>query len=256
MTIWKLRYLGKVSFLRRSVKFIFSLWYKNERKVKIKRGPLKGCYWICHKQHQFWMPLGVYETETANWLKFHMKEDTVFFDLGANAGYFTLLGGRQVGSGSVIAFEPVPSNVSVIEANIRANNLTNCVVEGVAISDFGGEAQFSLERNNANSHLSELQVSHMRSSCAEKIDVKTMTLDAFVSQAHVKPDLIKIDVEGAEMKVLRGAEGILREYKPTCLISTHSSDLFHACLNFMLALDYKVECLNNFEHELCCYPND
>lgn len=94
MNLWHLRKLEKINFLKKFIKLIFSLWYYHGRIIKIRRGPLRNMQWVCHKEAQFWLPLGLYEKETAAWLVNHISSGNTFVDIGANFGYFTLLGSK------------------------------------------------------------------------------------------------------------------------------------------------------------------
>ena len=159
-TLWSFSYLGRISFLRKLTVFFFSCWFWSGRVIKIRRGPNKGFKWVCCKEHQFWMPLGRFEEETSNWLKSQLKPGMTFIDIGANAGYFTLLGSRAVRTGKVIAFEPVPINFETIKGHLKTNRINNTKVESYAISDKKGEVKFIIEENNPNSHLEDIELSH------------------------------------------------------------------------------------------------
>lgn len=176
MDLWQLQKLGKVQLARHAVISFFSKIYRDGRIIKIRRGPLKDLFWSCCTKHQFWMPLGLYEKQTAAWLVNQLKDCMTFLDIGANAGYFTLLGSKCVGKGSVIAFEPVPLNVETINKHIAANNISNTAVENIALSDRSGTCDFIIEKNNANSHLSDIDISHAISSAHTRIKVPLMTL--------------------------------------------------------------------------------
>jgi len=201
------------------------------------------------------MPLGLYEPETAAWLCNQIRNDMTFLDIGSNAGYFTLLGSKCVGEGgNTISFEPIPLNCTIIEAHLQANKINNVRLERLAISDIKGEVKFTVEKNNANSHISDVIITHAESDLREVLIVKTLTLDEYIKTHKIKPDVIKIDVEGAEVAVLRGALESLRVYKPTCIISLHSKECHDGCIEILNSLGYRLETLAGFEHELCCYP--
>lgn len=103
--MWKLRYLGKIDFLRKFVKVIAKKIFYNGRVITIPFGPLSWFKWVCNEDHQFWMPLGFYEKETTEWLINTISNDDIFFDVGSNSGYFSLLGSKCVGKlGKVISF--------------------------------------------------------------------------------------------------------------------------------------------------------
>lgn len=255
MNIWQFRKLGKLSFLRSLAKVTFSIIYWDSRTISIKRGPLKNYSWVCNKAHQFWMPLGLYETQTATILGKYLQKGMTFIDIGANAGYFVLLGSKCVGeNGKVVAFEPVTLNIKSINANISINKLENVIVEGAVLSDKEGMVSFTVEANNANSHISEMNITHAVSKELEVIMVKSMKLDDYVLNQNIHVDVIKMDVEGAEVSVLRGSINTLKTHKPVCVVSTHSKECFDGCVKVFEQCGYKIEKIGGFEHELLCYP--
>ena len=254
-SLWSLRWLGKSAVVRHSVKAAFRLWYRHGSEHRIARGPIAGMRWYCHRHHQFWMPLGVYEAETAQWISDALQPGMCFFDVGANAGYFTLLGSRCVTTtGRVEAFEPVPDNIDVVQRQIALNDLNNVHLRNVALAAETGTAEFVVERVNANSHLGSVQLTHAREDATDRLSVQTQTMDEFVQSHGCAPDVIKIDVEGAEMHVLNGATETLREARPLLLVSTHSASLKEECRALLEASGYRVSTLATFEHELVAEP--
>lgn len=95
--MWNLRFLGRIRPLRLFVAFVFTKYFGRKWRI-IKRGPLSGLLWKCHPGRQFWMPLGIYEKQTAEWLLSNLSAKSVFLDVGSNYGYFTLMAARIVGS--------------------------------------------------------------------------------------------------------------------------------------------------------------
>ena len=256
MIFWKLRGLGKISIIRHIVKGIFSMVYWNGRTVTIKRGPLRNYKWVCHKDHQFWMPLGSYESETASWLEKQIHEGMTFIDIGAIAGYFVLLGSSCVGNnGLTLAFESVPVNHSTINAHLEVNAISNVKLEGMVISDTNGEVEFTIEDNNANSHISDIDISHAISSVREVLKVKSIRLDDYLDKNNLRADVMKIDTEGAEVSVLKGATATLKKDKPICIVSVHSQECRDGCIDILQDCGYRIEKLEGFEQELCCFPN-
>lgn len=76
-----------------------NLLYPDGKIVTIKRGPLSGCRWQRFRCHQAWMAMGLYEPHVAKLIGEILQLGDVFYDVGANAGYFTLVGARRVGGG-------------------------------------------------------------------------------------------------------------------------------------------------------------
>ena len=66
--MWYFRRLGRIVYLRRFIKWLFGLYFYDGRVIKIIFDPIKGFKWFCSNAHQFWMPLGLYEKETTEWL--------------------------------------------------------------------------------------------------------------------------------------------------------------------------------------------
>ncbi|MBK1646841.1 hypothetical protein CKO25_19825 [Thiocapsa imhoffii] len=253
--MWNLRYLGKSKPLRSVVKKAFSLLFYNGRVIKIRRGPLKGLTWKCSTHQQFWMPLGIYEKETASWLLSQLSEGGVFFDVGANYGYFTLMGGSVVGDGGkVFSFEPIPTNSQIIKEMAMMNGFAHVKIVPVAVSEAAGTVEFAVETNNANSHIASFELPHASSNVLETVSVQTISLDEFCEENTVFPEVIKCDVEGAEVAVLSGAKMLLEKKKSKWIISTHSKELEERCRKIMEEADYFVEGLEGFHHELLCVP--
>jgi len=150
------------------------------------------------------------------------KPGMTFFDVGANLGMYSVLAGKRVGpSGRVHAFEPTPALVSKLKQQLALNSLHNVTVNETAISSETGTAQFFLAEASVNNCLSS------SSDSDRAIFVRTITLDEYVHKqgiAHV--DLMKVDVEGAEVQVLLGAKKLLSASDaPTIMMEVCSSPL-------------------------------
>ncbi len=177
INFWNLRGLGKSAILRKIVKFYFQLYFRSGHIHKIKRGPLAGKNWLAHKEHPFWMSLGLFEQETADWLKSCLHPGMIFFDIGANAGYFTLMASDIVGGeGRCVAFEPVPLNCKVLARNLEINKIDNVQIEQFAISNCSGEVMFTIEKNNVTSHMKDINIEHAVSNPKDDIKVSCIVL--------------------------------------------------------------------------------
>jgi FkbM family methyltransferase len=139
-----------------------------------------------------------------------INEGDVVFDCGAHHGFMAILLSRWTGNtGAVLAFEPIPNNANTIRANVELNRIHNIVVEEKAIGDGAGWAFFSLSA----------QPRMTPESRAEYRVVKT-SLDAY---AQLKPHLLVLDVEGAELEALHGAREILRRH-PKLVIQVYPGE--------------------------------
>jgi FkbM family methyltransferase len=146
------------------------------------------------------------ECYTEAFLKKHVKPGDVFLDIGANIGYFTRLVSKLVGdAGTVHAFEPMPKALRVLRKNTAA--LRNVVLHDIAVSDCQGVSNFTVRRNGDMSSLGD------HADSASVISVKTDKLDNVLKRL-TKVDWIKIDVEGYEYEVLKGAVDLIASTNP------------------------------------------
>ena len=131
----------------------------------------------------------------------HLRPGMTFIDVGANKGDFTLLAARLTGpSGRVISIEPEPENHSVLQRSIELNDYANITVLQVAMSDRDGTADLQIG-STSGSHTLSPEFNGLRA-----VSVPTRTLDAVVADHRLASvDMIKIDVQGLELAVLRGA---------------------------------------------------
>lgn len=154
---------------------------------------------------------GRYEPGTIHIFQRLCPSGGVVVDVGANLGLYALLAARRVGpTGRVIAIEPDPRSVSYLRHNILANGFPHIIqVEPVAAGDHLGTAPLYLDPDYA-ARSSTNSGHHAHSST---VDVPLRTLDHLL-QGTSRLDLIKLDVEGAEMPVLRGARYVLERFRP------------------------------------------
>jgi FkbM family methyltransferase len=145
-----------------------------------------------------------------------LRPGDVFFDVGANVGFFAMLAARIVGpTGSAVAFEPVPANVAQVRANARRNQLDNVTVLELAVGATDGSATLSLAAHPGGAALASAAPPP---DPIGSIDVAVASIDALVSAGRIPPpDVVKVDVEGAEEDVLRGMATTLREHRPVVL---------------------------------------
>lgn len=150
------------------------------------------------------------ELTTEMFKKVVKKGDTVV-DLGANIGYFSLLAARLVGSeGKVYAFEPEPMNYELLLKNIELNGYDNIVPVPKAVSNVSGTIRFFLHSKDTGAH-TIYQPLHGEREFKESIEVQAVTLDEFFKGKEHPIDVIKVDVEGAEVAVLLGMDRIIRQ---------------------------------------------
>jgi FkbM family methyltransferase len=154
--------------------------------------------------------MGTYEAYETELFCQSIKPHMTIVDVGANFGYYSLVGAKSLnGTGQVIAFEPVPSNYQLLVKNIQQNQFKNIIPVQKALSDMNGARELFLNaRNYGNCSFSDKNVSES----ASPITVETLTLDSYLKKLGVqRVDLLKIDVEGAEPLVLKGARQTLQQ---------------------------------------------
>lgn len=154
--------------------------------------------------HQILLEQGVYEPETTEIMKEIIKPGMTILDIGANIGYFSMLFGKRVGpTGRIVCFEPAPENVDLLKRNIDLNKLDDrMTVVASCVGDSNNPVTLHLDSTNQGNHsLSQANVVTEKST----INVPCTTIDTYLT-AHPLPhiDLLKMDVQGAELQVLHG----------------------------------------------------
>jgi FkbM family methyltransferase len=193
---------------------------------------------------QYWM--GTYEKEVAELFAEYAKKSNVVYDLGANIGYYSLIAVKSVGGkGIVYAFEPFPQNTKILKQHKILNNADNLIIFESAVSDKTGKVSFSNSVNNvANTICSESPIFLE----GKTIEVETVTLDNLLILKEIEPpQLIKIDVEGAEYKVLLGANSLIMDHRPVIFLSTHNCQVpgvHKKCIDLLSNLGYKITYVN------------
>lgn len=144
------------------------------------------------------------------WAQALLPVGGTFLDVGAHAGYFTLLAAHRVGPrGRVFALEPVPQTFATLQAHLRSNSIANVEPHMIALSDANGTLRLHLPP--ANEHR-DYNVTYISRSGWTEIDVPCRRLDVCLSEWQAnRIDLMKMDVEGAEPKVLAGGAQRLKE---------------------------------------------
>jgi FkbM family methyltransferase len=150
---------------------------------------------------------GYWERKVSALITRLLRPGDVFIDIGANVGWFTILGARRVGPhGKVVAFEPGRETFDNLQANIRLNRLANVTAENLAIADIDGVALLS----GIDDRCTALG-SIARDDIASGETVTSVRFDNYWQSTCNKPiRLIKMDIEGAEMKALSGMDDLLR----------------------------------------------
>lgn len=218
-------------------------WYANQYVdgsiVRIQQGHARNLRWKRYHRYVNGYWIGHYEFPIQDALKERLKTGDTFFDVGANAGFFTLIASRLVGpTGKCIAFDPSPENASCISEQVLLNGFQNCTVVQEAIADSQGEADFYFATpGSPEGRLGSGQDGE------QEIKVKTATLDD-ACQRFGAPAFVKMDIEGGEALALRGASQLLREARPSWLIELHSDECERDVREILSAAAYDFLDLN------------
>lgn len=168
-----------------------------------------------HRQIYF---RGEYEPATTGLLRRLAKPEWTVLDVGANIGYFSLLGAALGSPGArVIAFEPNPRLADMLARSIKLNPSLNIRLERSAVGESPGVSPLHLTSDYRNNGLSSLRAD-LPHTAGGTIPVRVTTVDDYCAAGRLAPDLIKIDVEGFELQVLRGASETLSKAAPGVVI--------------------------------------
>jgi FkbM family methyltransferase len=206
----------------------------DEAEVRILGGPLRGKKWIKGAgPNAYWV--GTYEVARVRAFANAVTPGAVVYDVGANVGIYSLLASLRAGpSGKVYAFEPLERNLLYLRRHLTLNHVENCVILERAVCNREGTRPFSVAAwSSSMAHLAPDGEALIRST----------SLDSCVygEERLRPPDILKIDVEGAELEVLEGATRTLTEFRPTIFLEIHGTQLHADCRAFLLAKGYSTE---------------
>jgi len=186
-------------------------------------------------------------------LSARLQSARCFADVGAHVGYFTCIASALNPALKVFAFELDRLNADRLRENVRLNGCTNVEIVHAAVTESSGEITYARPPEAADMPYSTLTIappSFHRVGVGEE-RVAAISLDDFFRDRGVMPDIVKIDVEGAEYSVLRGMEQLIRSAAPTIFIELHPAALprfGHSVANI-------VSFLSRHGYELCQIPD-
>ncbi len=169
-------------------------------------GPIPGTSGLKVNHDYSGKTLGEGRRFTFDFMYKHAHPDTIFVDVGACVGRFTVRLAKRVKQ--VIAIEPIPYNIIALKENLRINHIDNVTILNCAVSDVAGK----LKLNVAGGWTTALNQAR-----AYEMEVDALPLDDLVDCAH----LIKVDTEGWEGHVVKGSEQLVKKCRPVWLIEAH-----------------------------------
>ena len=151
-------------------------------------------------KNNIWEPF-----ETSIFLKLISKKK-FFLDIGANLGYYSIIASKLISKlGKVVAIEPERSNLELLHQNLDMNNTLNVDVIEKACSDKSHASFLKLSKDNLGDH----RLSNKKNKDSKNVEVKTTTVDSIINEYGLIPDIVKIDTQGAELKIIKGMKNLL-----------------------------------------------
>ena len=215
---WAFSKLSKISSLPRYARE-FPSFIRGTAKAKTAWG---DTMYVPFPEHRCVVERGLFdgEEDVLAYFNEHITSKDVFFDIGANAGFFSLLANSK--GAEVHAFEPFPDTFQLLKKNIEINGNTIYGHE-MAVSNQTG---FRFMQGAGPSGYNKVSENGT-------VKVRTIRLDDF----PVIPTILKMDVEYHDLEAVKGAEQMLRKYKPTLVVECDTS------MDFLLGLGYKARLL-------------
>lgn len=184
-------------------------------------------------------PLGRETRKWEPWLEPYIQQSgDVAVDVGAHIGGYTAA--LATGYGRVFAFEPNPDLLPLLRQSVEGRE--NVFIRSEAVSDFTGDSIFYLGQSSEGGGLYNVHPVNGEKASGS-IPVKSTRLDDIVFGGKV--DFVKIDTEGAELKVVRGAEETLRQFRPRLLVEIHAEENWKAISDILGVLRYEVTVIRN-----------
>ncbi len=221
----------------KSVKFRHATkWLLSPIMLRIRSGPLEGRKWKASSGIRFIK--GTYEPKNVEAIQKTVREDDIAYDVGAHVGYFSVLMGDIVGSGGqVIAFEPRGLNLGYLQRHVSVNNCDNIKIVSKALGDHSGHARLETRTGSGTGYISD--------SGDEAVEITS--IDELVeSGALPPPTFLKIDVEGGEMAVLRGARKVIATHRPRMILATHGDEIDAECRALLREWNFDMQ---DIDHE-------
>ena len=178
-----------------------------------------------------------------------LKPNMTFVDIGANQGEYSIFAAKRLIQGKVISFEPLSTSYKHLKENIELNQFNNVITYNFALSDTKGYAEIytsdDLEIHNSfNEGLSSLYQSNYRNTLLEKVQLEIFD-QVWKNHNNLSLDIIKIDVEGSELPILKGAKNTIKKHKPLIILEINEETFQEAgytkdeLIIFLEKLNYK-----------------
>jgi FkbM family methyltransferase len=209
--------------------------------IRIPEGIGKGLWMDVDPRFDMGYVNGNYEPWIQELLKSELRPGDCYYDAGAHIGFFAMIASRLVErSGKVVAIEPDPDNAATLRANLTRNDIEQVSVVEAAVWSSSGQVTF--ERALGGSNRTQGHIGQAAARRHADITVPAVQLDEMVfEKGYPAPDLMKMDIEGAEWGALQGARLLLSEKKPKLLCEVHDAREVGKIRDYLTQLGYATE---------------
>jgi len=221
-------------------RLLAATWYRPGTAHRILAGPMRGMIFKCSDNTGLAALYSGNEKANQNVFRQIVRPGDTVVDAGANWGVHTLYLARLVGpSGHVHAFEPHPLVIEELRWHAARNHMRQVTIHAHGLSHGEGITPFVLGDTSKTSHLAAVD-KKIPTGC--QVNVPCRTLDSVVAaEGCDRVTLIKIDVEGAESRVLQGAANTIRQFRPHLVVELHSPEQDLAVARTLADWDYKLK---------------
>ena len=205
--------------MRKIIKFFLILLLGDKLRVlKMRKGLFKGILLEVNLKNQLALIFGATEIHLQEILKKYVTKNAIVFDIGANIGYVSIAMSKIVGEqGKVYSFEAIPETSNKCKRNLELNSCVNVNLTNKALSDQSETIVFRIP-DGGETHPMASMIWHSSSKDSVEVEVESITIDTDTRFSSLSPTFVKIDVEGAEGKVIKGMQGLIKRCNPVIFI--------------------------------------
>ena len=203
---------------------------------RIPFGSIRGRLLFMSPQISPRMWFGIDEPWIAQLCKSQLTQNSVVYDIGAHIGYTTVLFAHYLkGTGAIHAFEILPSTAELLQNTVKANQFQNVVIHPVGLGAEEAIQQLTI----GPTAMTSIRATKREGQTAERC--KVVALDTYRRKRGLpQPDLMKVDIEGAEIQFLQGSLELIDECQPKMIIEFHSKGLLQQGYTLLTSLGYEL----------------